>query len=167
MQGLIITAAGSFSCLIERGITANEGHLYHTCNHESELRDYSGKDGLIYSAFSEKRKRRRASMDPEKYATQNLQQWEVWYLLIISVALRPLSFLTQLPLPILLRTSVLRLFSRYCLPHKMQTTMLTLKQRMYHIWSSWCIHSFFLCFLNSSLYLLTEQRCTSWYIAPR
>lgn len=43
-------------------------------------------------------------------------------------------------------------------------------QRMYHIsifWSSWCIHSFFLCFLNSSLYLLTEQRCTSWYIAPR
>lgn len=146
MQGLIITAAGSFSCLIERGITANEGHLYHTCNHESELRDYSGKDGLIYSAFSEKRKRRRASMDPEKYATQNLQQWEVWYLLIISVALRPLSFLTQLPLPILLRTSVLRLFSRYCLPHKMQTTMLTLKHRE-------CITSVFLKLLMHTLFL--------------
>lgn len=65
----------------------------------------------------------------------------------------------------------LQAFYSYCLPHKMQTDVFALEHKGWdHISISQDnyphIHFFFFCFLNASLYLLTEQRCTSWYMSP-
>lgn len=112
MQGFITTMAGSSLCLMERRITECKGHLYHTCNHESELRNYSGEDSWfippIWTPPSLKEEDSLKTLknillitekNPITVCTAAVGSSVRYFL--TSVALRPPSSLTQLPLLIL------------------------------------------------------------------
>ncbi len=168
---------------MERRITECEGHLYHTCIHESELRDYRGEDGwfirticIAHSLWEDEGPRK--TLKNVLLITERIQlcvcaaaRGSLLQYFLTSVALRPPSFLIQLPLhipadyDIILQQGALQPSGLLLLLSSPQDAA----QRLDHISisqdSSSHILSLLLCSLNASLYLLTEQWCTPWYMS--